>query len=151
MCIRDRHLFAFESYPVISPNNRTIVSDSLPQVKPIYRIDTISVFDYETFKETVTIEKTIIGDTIIVLDEKSGEETLSIVESTSSCYVIIIGNRAVAGEMVVSKSELKQLLENQTIKITPLKENCGKVENWSIDLVIIPGDCLLYTSPSPRD
>jgi len=78
-------LFAFESYSVPVGPNGEILTDTIPDV----RIDTITTFDYDTYKETVEIVRVypndmiVRTDTVTVFDSDTKKESVQIVKSES--------------------------------------------------------------------
>jgi hypothetical protein len=135
------HSFAFNTYPVIIESSNVVKNnvDTIPQVKHVYRVDTTTIFDYETYEETVEISKTIIGDTIMVFDPDTYTETISIIPRNNDCYVILWGNRAFGGGNTnVSPAEIRKLFRNKSIKITPIQKECDKVTSWSGRITIVP-------------
>jgi len=76
-------VFAFDTYNVPIATNVTSLIDTIPDI----RIDTIVTFDYDTGKESMTIEKiylneiTEVIDTVVVFDTKTQKESIQIVKA----------------------------------------------------------------------
>ncbi len=133
------HMYAFDTYPVmLNDDNNISTIDTIPEIRHVYEIDTTTIFDYETYEETVEISKRIVGDTIIVFDKETYTETVSIIPRAHDCYVLLWGDRALGQSFAVSPKEVRKMFRNKSIKITPIKKECEKVTSWSGRIIIVP-------------
>ena len=132
------------------------------EVDAILKIDTIVTFDYETYEETVRIERSYVPvdyandkhiqfddqkvnrksygvDTLSTLDFETGEWKNEIIQRIDPCYNFFWGNRILTSvqEISVAKAEdlIKQKLE--ILKVSK-DESCERANSFKGRIVIVP-------------
>lgn len=141
MMIIVMHIFAFETYVVNEPLNKSniVAVDTIPQIEPIYRIDTTTIFDSDTYEARTTVVRHIVADSITLMDSDTKKEFVSVVPRTDDCYVFLLGNRAfgASSSTEVSISELANLLNKDNLKIASIEKECDKVSSWSGRVIFV--------------
>lgn len=144
-----------------------------PRTAKVVSIDTVTVFDSDTYEETVTVVKSeapidayfedrnnflthkyqnqeaAIVDTVVVFDYETYEETVTIVKRNNPCYSFSWGSNIFSGSHSISTEEAKSL-RTTNIKILMVGKDCEKVSSSSYSIVVVPEkkDPMLYAVKS---
>ena len=147
------HMYAFDTYNVTiqQSENQVAVIDTVP-----YQIDTITVFDIETFEQTVTYEKYVV-DTLTIFDADTYKETVKVErrvleegiindetldyknKTIKQCYVLMWNQKALMQSNKWTVDEIKNALEGEVNLANIIHDSCsGRVESWSARCIVVP-------------
>ncbi len=146
------HIYAFDTYRVVInySDNQSILLDTIP-----YEIDTITVFDYDTYERTVKYEKYIM-DTLTVIDADTYEETVTvkrrvieegpIPDDTNDandiegdrCYMMFWNNLNLKAERQWTTELIKESLKGEIDFASFYTDKCKSIRSWSLEVIVVP-------------
>jgi len=145
------HMYAFKTYRIITlpPDNEAAV-DTIP-----YQVDTITIFDSDTYEETVRYEK-FVTDTISTFDTDTYKETVTFerrvieegpinvdVEKISDsnvdqCYILFWNEMSLHQDRQWTVELIKESLQGEIHLASIITDNCERVKSWSARIIVVP-------------
>ena len=146
------HMYAFNTYYIVETplGHQAYTLDTIP-----YQIDTITIFDYNTYEKSVKYEKFVM-DTVTTFDMDTKAETVTyerrIIEEGSiaddisdesdivreKCFIFFWNGLNLYPERQWTVELVRKALDGVVDIASYYTEKCEKVKSWSLKVIVVP-------------